>query len=44
MIDFSLSEEQELLVETAHQFAEREMRPVAEHHDQTGEFPKEVLK
>ncbi len=44
MIDFSLTEEQQLLVETAHQFAARVMRPAAEHHDQTGEFPREVLK
>ena len=44
MIDFSLSEEQQLLVETARQFAANEMRPAAEHHDRTGEWPRAVLQ
>ena len=44
MIGFQLEEEQEQLKEAAHDFALNEMRPVAVHHDKTGEFPWEVLK
>lgn len=44
MIGFGLSEEQEQLRDLAHDFAKNEMRPVAEHHDKTGEFPWEVIK
>lgn len=44
MIDFSLSEEQEMLQKTARDFAAEVIRPAAEHHDRTGEYPWEVLK
>ena len=44
MVDFKLSTEQQQLRDLAHSFAEKEMRPVAAHHDETGEFPKEVLR
>ena len=44
MIDFSLSPEQTALVDLAREFALKEMRPHAAHHDETGEFPKEILK
>jgi acyl-CoA dehydrogenase len=44
MISFSLSDEQKMLQETAHKFAEQEIRPKAEHHDRTGEFPYEILQ
>lgn len=44
MIGFELSEEQKALVETAHKFAENEIRPVAAKFDESGEFPYEVLK
>ncbi|MEZ4322511.1 MAG: acyl-CoA dehydrogenase family protein [Myxococcota bacterium] len=40
---FSPSEEQEQLRELAHDFAKNEMRPRSAHHDQTGEFPWEVI-
>ncbi len=43
MIDFSLSEEQQMLQEMARDFSAKEIRPVAEHHDQTGKYPHEVL-
>lgn len=43
-IEFSLTEEQEAFRDVAHEFAKSEMRPVAAHHDQTGEYPWEVLK
>ncbi len=42
-IDFGLSDEQLALREMAHDFAKNEMRPVAAHHDETGEYPWEVL-
>ena len=44
MISFSLTDEQRMLQETAHKFAEQEIRPKAEHHDRTGEFPSEILQ
>ncbi|HHO51367.1 MAG TPA: acyl-CoA dehydrogenase [Deltaproteobacteria bacterium] len=44
MIGFDLSEDQQQLQDLSHQFAEGEMRPVAEHHDQTMEFPWEVIR
>jgi acyl-CoA dehydrogenase len=44
MIDFSLSDEQRALRDLAHDFALNEIRPVAAHHDQTGEFPREVVR
>jgi len=43
MISFSFTDEQKMLQETAHKFAEQEIRPKAEHHDRTGEFPREIL-
>ena len=44
MVDFRLSTEQQQLRELAHSFAENEMRPAAAHHDESGEFPREVLQ
>jgi len=43
-LDFSLSPEQKEIRKLAHQFAEREIRPVAAHFDETEEFPYEVVK
>ena len=43
-ISFQLSEEQEALKALAQEFAANEIRPVAPHHDATGEFPWEVLR
>ncbi|MCA9675001.1 MAG: acyl-CoA dehydrogenase family protein [Kofleriaceae bacterium] len=42
--DLSYTEEQEALVQTARDFARREIIPVAAHHDETGEFPHAVIK
>jgi acyl-CoA dehydrogenase len=42
-ISFNLSEEQQALQELARDFARTEMRPVAAHHDETGEYPWDVL-
>jgi len=44
MVDFTLTEEQELLRQLARDFAKNEIMPVAAHHDETGEFPVEVVK
>ncbi len=44
MIGFDLTEEQQRLKEMAHEFAEKEMRPVAPHYDETEEFPWPVLR
>ncbi len=43
-ISFSLSEEQEQLRQLAHDFARDVIRPVAAHHDETGEYPWEVIR
>jgi len=42
-VTFQLSDEQQALRALAHEFATNEIRPVAAHHDQTGEFPWDVL-
>ncbi|MCA9515450.1 MAG: acyl-CoA dehydrogenase family protein, partial [Myxococcales bacterium] len=44
MVDFRLSEEQELLRQLARDFAKTEIMPAAAHHDETGEFPTEIVK
>ncbi len=44
MIDFSLTEEQAFIRKLARDFAQNEMAPRAEHHDQTAEFPWEVIE
>ncbi len=44
MVDFNLSEEQDLLRQLSRDFAKNEIIPVARHHDETGEFPVEVVK
>jgi acyl-CoA dehydrogenase len=43
MIGFALSEQQQALRDHAHDFAAREIRPVAAHYDQTMEYPWEVI-
>lgn len=42
-IQFELSEEQKQLQKLARDFAIREIIPVAEHYDRTGEFPIEII-
>jgi len=42
--DLSLSEEQQALVQTARDFTKKEIIPVAGKFDQSGEFPREILK
>ena len=43
-MDLSLSEEQDALTATAREFTRKEIIPRASHYDETGEFPKEILK
>jgi len=43
-LDFTLTPEQEEIKGLAHEFAEKEIRPVAPHYDETEEFPWPVLK
>lgn len=44
MIDFRLTEEQERIRRLAHEFAEREIRPVAAYYDEVEEMPWPVLE
>jgi acyl-CoA dehydrogenase len=43
-MDLRFSEEQEALAQTAREFARKEIIPRAAHFDETGEFPREILK
>lgn len=40
----TLSPEHEMIRQTARDFARREIAPVAAHHDETGEFPRETVR
>jgi len=42
MVDFGFSETERAVQQTAREFAEREIAPVARHHEETGEWPREV--
>src|SRR5262249_35123436 len=44
MIDFTLTDEQGALRDLAHDSALNEIRPRAPHHDQTGEFPRDIVR
>ena len=44
MIGFTLSEEQRMIRDLARDFAEKEILPLAEEHDQSGEFPWSVVR
>jgi len=44
MIDFELTEEQRMMRDTAHKFAENEIRPVAAQYDESEEMPWDVMK
>ncbi|WP_092658999.1 acyl-CoA dehydrogenase family protein [Halorientalis persicus] len=41
-MDFSLTEEQRAVQQTAREFAENEVEPVARKHEESGEWPEEV--
>lgn len=44
MIGFDLTEDQRDLQKLARDFANREVAPRAAHHDETGEFPREICR
>ena len=41
--DFSLTEEQQALIQTARDFTKKEITPVAREFDESGEFPRDIL-
>jgi acyl-CoA dehydrogenase len=43
MVDFTLTDEQLALRELAHDFAEKEIRPVAWEYDRDGTFPSDII-
>jgi acyl-CoA dehydrogenase len=43
-MEFGLSDEQRMLQATARRFAREEIAPVAAGYDQSGEFPREILR
>ena len=44
MVDFTLTDEQKALRELAHDFAEKEIRPVAWRYDRDGTWPQEIIE
>ena len=44
MVEFELTDEQKLMQKTAHEFAEREMRPVSLEYDRKGVIPFHVVQ
>ncbi|HLH64968.1 MAG TPA: acyl-CoA dehydrogenase family protein [Solirubrobacteraceae bacterium] len=44
MVDFTLTDEQQSIRELAHEFAAREIRPVAWDYDRDGTWPGEILQ
>ena len=44
MVGFDLTEEQRMIRDLARDFAQNEIVPVVTHHDETGEFPREICK
>jgi len=43
-MDYFLTEEQKMIQSLAHEIAEEQIKPVAAEHDETGEFPWDILK
>ena len=43
MVDFTLTEEQENMREMAHDFAEKEIRPVAWEYDRDATWPQAII-
>jgi len=44
MMDFTFNDEQRMLRDLAHKFAEEQIKPVAEHYDTSGEYPWPLIK
>ena len=43
-MDFTLNEAQQAIRDTCREFAEQEIKPIAEEIDHTGEFPYDVVR
>lgn len=43
-MQYNLTEEQQMIQQTARDFADREIAPVADAHNREGRFPKEIVK
>jgi len=43
-MDYGLTETQEMIRDLGRQVADEKIKPVAAHHDETGEFPWEIIK
>jgi len=43
-MDLSLTEEQKALRDLAREFADKEIEPKVKHHDETGDFPDDIVK
>ena len=43
-MDFSLTEEQRAIQETAREFARREVDPIVDEIDESQKFPREVIR
>jgi alkylation response protein AidB-like acyl-CoA dehydrogenase len=43
-MDFSLTEDQQAIVEAAREFAQNEIAPIAKAFDESGEFPRETIR
>jgi acyl-CoA dehydrogenase len=44
VVDFTLTDEQKAMREMAHDFAEKEIRPVAWEYDRDGTFPQQIIE
>ena len=44
MVDFTLTDEQKSMRELAHDFAQKEIRPVAWEYDKEGTWPREIIE
>jgi acyl-CoA dehydrogenase len=44
VVDFTLTDEQRSMQEMAHEFAEKEIRPVAWEYDREGTWPQEIIE
>ena len=44
MVSFELSEEERMVQQVAHEFAKKEIRPVAAHYDEHEEVPYDIIK
>ncbi len=44
MVDFELTDEQKLMQKTAHEFAEKEIRPISLEYDKKGVMPKHIIQ